>query len=200
MAVRMRIWNPEWYSSAIDKNEIIKKDVHGKNDTFIEIFYSGTSSAAAAELGGAADSALDATTTPVQCIVVSASANDTNTAAGHVRKVRIIGISVSSAANYLQGTEDAVYSLEECNMNGTTNVTTSRYYLRVMHIYASDWGSGDDDAAGAITLEYPENTTLIQIAQNANESQGGTIYGADNHSGRWQYCYLGTADAAFNNT
>ena len=70
MACRMRIWNPEWYSPAINVDEIIKKDIHGKSDTIIEIMYTGASSATATEVGAAADSVLDGTTTPVNIIVV----------------------------------------------------------------------------------------------------------------------------------
>jgi hypothetical protein len=196
----MRLWNPEWYSPAITRKQIIKPDVYSKNHPTIEIFYTGASSATATEVGGAADSVLDGTTTPVQCIVVSASANDTNSSTGHVRKVRIIGISVASADNFVNGSEKPVYSLEECNMNGTTNVTTSRYYLRVLHFYACDWGSGGDEAADDITLEYPENTTLLTIAATANESNGSIIYGCEEHNGRTVWANCGAADAAFNNT
>lgn len=200
MACKMRLWNPEWKSDAIADKDVIKPDVHGKNPTYIEITYSGASSATATEVGAAADNALDATAIPVLMFNVSSSANDTNTAAGHVRKIRIIGISVASSANFQGGTEDPVFSLEEINMNGTTNVMSTRYYLRVMHIYASDWGSGDDDAAGNITCEYPENTAIVTIAANANESNASIIYGCAGNRGRLSWLNTCAADAAFNNT
>ena len=200
MACRVRLWNPEWQSSAIGAKELRRNDVHGRNDIYFEIAYKGTSSADATEVGAAANSVLDGTTTPVSLYVVSASASDTDGAAGHVRKVRIIGVSVASANDFISGLEDPVYSVEEVNMNGTTNVRSTRYYLRVIHMYASDWGSGDGDAAGNITCEYPENTALLTIAAGANESNGSVIYGASGHFGRWSHCTLCAADVAFNNT
>lgn len=200
MACTVRLWNPEWKSPAIPDKEVNKMDVHGKNATYIEIMYTGACSASATEVGAAADSVLDGTTTPVQIIVVSASANDANTAASHVRKVRVIGVSVASATNFVLGTEKPVYSLEELNMNGTSDVTSTRYYLRVIHAYACDWGSGGDEAADAITVEYPANTTLLTIAAAANESNASIIYGAEDHYGRTTYLNCCAADAAFNNT
>jgi hypothetical protein len=196
----MRLWNPEWYSSTIPHKQVIKAGVHGKNHPTIEIFYKGTCSANATEVGAAADAAFDNTSVPVQIIVVSASANDTNTSAGHVRKVRVIGVSVASLTNFVNGSESPVYSLEELNMNGTSDVTSSRYYLRVLHFYACDWGSGGDEAADAITLEYPANTTILTIAAAANESNGSIIYGCNARYGRTIWVNCGAADAAFNNS
>ena len=207
----MRLWNPEYTNlSAAEKKEVYKADVHGRMQPYIEIFYSGTSSANATAVGGAADLAKDGSTTPFKVNVVSASANDTNTSAGHVRKVRIIGISVPCVAGdatiaAATGTVDPnwsgqeAYTVEQINMAGATDVYSQRFWIHVMHFYACDWGSGDGDAADAITLESPANTTLLTIAQNGNESNGAIIYGAAGHYGRWSRCVLGSADRAFNN-
>ena len=50
-----------------------------------------------------------------------------------------------------------------------------------MGVYAIEWGSGDDDAAGNITVESPANTALLTIAANANESNSSVIYIADGY-------------------
>lgn len=191
-----RLWNPQWHDCTCMIPT--KKDKDGNYPMCITISISEAASAVA-EIGTAADSALDGTTTPVQVIVVSSSADDDDGATKHVRKVHLIGLSVASAKNYVLGTEDPVYSVEELSMNGTTNVTSSRYYLRVMHLYAVQWGSGDADAAGAITCEYPENTALLTIDAGDNESNSsGLIYLADNYEGRWTRCFVSLNDAALN--
>jgi len=117
------------------------------------------------------------------------------------RKVRIIGVSVASATDFINGEEDPVFSLEEVNMAASAHTLTVRYYLRIIHFYASDWGS-EKDTAGTLTLgddATPLNAYLT-IAAAANESNGSIIYGAPKSFGRLSYCYLGPADVAFNNT
>lgn len=212
MACRMRLWNPEWISSAIDPKEVRKPDVHGKTPTYIEIIYKGTSSADATEIGGAADSAKDGTGTPFKINVVSSDANDTDATTGDARKVRVIGISVpcdpsdttiassTGTVDPLWDSGKEVYTIEEINLSGTTDVYSQRFWIRVMHFYVSDWGSGGSDAKGNITLESPPNTTLLTIAAAANESNASTIYGADGHYGRLSYGRACAADVAFNNT
>ena len=201
----MRLWNPEWFSSAISADEVRKRDKDGNYPLMFEIRYSGTCSAAAAQIGAAADNALDGTTTPVKVYVDCAADTDKDASTGHVRKVRIIGISVASDQAYINGTEDPVYSIEEVNLTaagGTTAVATSRYYLRVIHFYASDWGSGGSDASNAIYVQDDAagTTKYLTIAQNYNESNnGGLIYVADGYYGRTVKLRAGLNDAAFNN-
>jgi hypothetical protein len=100
-----------------------------------------------------------------------------------VKKVALIGVSVSSIAKF-NGGEDPKLTVEVIAMNGTTDVTSSRYYLRLVHAYACDWGTGDSDAAGDITIESPADTDLQTIKTNNNESNGGTLYFA---AGDWVY-------------
>lgn len=202
----MRLWNPEWYSAAISEAEVRKKDVHGKYPLIFEIRYSAAASAAAAEIGAAADNALDGTTTPVLVYVDCAADTDKDAATGHVRKVRIIGLSVASAQNYINGTETAVYSIEEVNLTaagGTTAVITTRYYVRLIHFYASDWGSGGADASNAIYVQDDAagTTKYLTIAQNFNDSNnGGLIYVGTGYHGRWKRLLANMNDPAFNNT
>ncbi len=101
VGVKMRLYNPEWVSAAIG-SDLVRRDVHGNTKMYIETFYAGTASAAATEIGGAANS-VDAThlTTPMKLVIVSAQATDIDTDAGKVRKIRIIGISVASQIDFI---------------------------------------------------------------------------------------------------
>ena len=118
MARKLRLFNPEW-NNLTDATAITKKDVHGKYPIMFHLSYWGAASDNATEIGGAADADKDGTTTKYQLVVVSSSANDDDGATKHVRAVAVIGISAPTAAT---GT-DAVYSVEEFRMNGTSDVT-----------------------------------------------------------------------------
>ena len=148
---------------------------------FIEVKWIGTTQVAAEELGTAANAVKDGTTTPFQITVVSSQANDLDAATGDARKVAIIGVSVSSIAAYGAG-EKATLGVEVVNLNGVSDVLTSRWYLKVIHAYCCDWGSTGGDAVGNITIESPANTTLLTIAAGYNESNGGTLYFAEGDS------------------
>lgn len=194
MGVKIRLYNPTWKSPAI--TDLHRLDVHGKANTYFEIFYFGTASATATELGGAANSIGDGTTTPLQLSIVSAQVTDIDTGAGKVRKVRIIGVSVPTLVTPVS---EAVYSVEEINMNGTTDVLSSRWYLRLIHVYSSDWGSGGQDAEGDITIENPADTDLQTITAGTNESSGCVIYGCNGYRGRWNLLDISHQDPDFNN-
>jgi len=195
----MRLWNPDWYSPAISEAEIRKKDVHRKYPMMFEIRYSGVGSAAATEIGAAADNALDGTTTPVLLYIESTDAKDTVAGVG-VRRVRLIGLSVASVQDYLNGIETAVYSVEEINMATSAHTLTTRYYLRVMHLYASDWGA-ELNAAGTLTAgdDATPTTPYLTIAAGGNESNnGGLIYVGPGYHGRWKRLVANINDAAPN--
>lgn len=143
-----------------------------------------------AELGTAATSVKDGTTTPFQITVVSSEANDTDATTGDARKVAIIGVTVSQADALALDVSNAKLTVEVVNLNGTTDVTTTRYYVRLIHAYCCDWGSGGADAKGNITIESPANTTLMSILATYNESNGGTLYFADGDMVRHDYTML----------
>ena len=138
MACRMRLWNPEW-TNITTTHDIYKADVHSKKSpVYIEIMYNGTCSANATEIGAAADSAKDGTTTPFKLVIVSSSADDTDNAAKDVRAVRVIGISVpgngatiAAATGFVDPdwANKQVYSIEEIKMNGTTDVYSTRFWI-----------------------------------------------------------------------
>jgi len=185
--VRKRLFNPE---VIVDTNNVlnlayIRQNINGyKRPTYFIKWTGGTQ--AGEELGTAAASVKDGTTTPFQITVVSSDVADKRTtAAGAVHSVALIGISVESIAAYnewvLNGTTTTLgeagrpkSTIEVVAMNGTTDVTTTRYYLWVDHAYACEWGTGATDATGNITIESPANTTLITIAATYNESDGGS--------------------------
>jgi len=190
-----RLWNPQWTNSTGDK--LIRTNVHGKRRMVFEIAVNEATSAAA-EIGTAADAALDGTTTPVLIYADSGSASDIDTTGGHVRAVHVIGISVSSVGAFNSG-ETPLYSVEEIRMNGLTAVVSTRYYLRVIHAYACEWGSGDADAAGAIIITDATPTTYLTIDAASNESNSsGLIYVYDGYWGRWNRCYISANDADWN--
>jgi hypothetical protein len=210
MACRLRLWNPEW-TNVTTLNQLRKSDVHGKRSSpYVEIMYFGTASAAAAEVGAAADSAKDGTATPFRLNIVSSSADDTDNSAKDCRAVRVIGVSAAnaSATAISSATTGRVvddwatnnqYTVEEIRTAGTTDVYSTRFWIRVMHVYACEFGSAGADAKGNITAESPANTTLLTIAAGATESNGSAIYGAYGHNGRMTYLRISSSDVAWNN-
>lgn len=184
MGARVRLYNPDWNNLTTQEHTLYRKDEYGNSPQMFHIFYKGTSNANATELGGAADNALDGTTTPIKISVESASADDNDASNGHVRAIAVIGVSVASQVDYLADREDPVYSVEEFRMNGTTMVYSTRYYLRVIHAYAIEWGTGDTDAAGTITIEdgrqQEEISTVTCIAKaSMDASDYFQMYSAD---------------------
>ena len=180
--VYQRLWNPgreNIYGDTSNVLNYLEKDIRGtrKYTKYIEVFWVGTTQAGE-QLGTAADSAKDGTTTPFQISVVSAQANDTDAATGDARKVALIGTSVSSIGAYNQG-EQPKMTVEVINLSGTTDVTSVRYYLWVDHAYVCDWGFGGADAKGDITIESPADADLLTIKATYNESQGGLLHFAD---------------------
>lgn len=165
----------------------------GKNRKFYEIKWLGATQAGE-ELGTAVSSVKDGTTVPFQITVVSSQANDTDAATGDVRKVAIIGPTVSSVGAYNAG-EAPKDTVEVVNMNGASDVLASRWYLKFVHACAVDWGSAGGDAVGNITIESPANTTLATIAAGYNESDGGILYFAAGDRVRLDRISIELADA-----
>ena len=160
---------------------------HKTNQPFFLIYWEGVTQAGAEELGLAATAAKNGTTTVFQIIAVSAGVGDADTGASHVRKLAIIGLTTNSVAGYAAylATPNTpagkagkpILSVEVMNMNGTTDVTSTRFYLREpLKAYAIQWGSGGADASAAITIEAPANTALLTIAANQNESNACTLW------------------------
>ena len=190
--VKKRLWNPELI---VDPTELLPnrliQDISGSHNHTYEITWKGDTQAGE-ELGTAATSAKDGTTTPFQVTVVSAQGNDTDAATGDVRAVALIGITTNSLAGYLawnqygtttrEGQDGKPLStVEVVLMNGTTDVLSTRYYIWLDAMYAVNWGSGGSDALGNITAESPANTNLIVLLATRNEGEGGVWHFPPNH-------------------
>ena len=170
-----RLWNPDL---VIDANNVLPRKciryVYGHTHTMYYQKWLGTTQAGE-EMGTAADSAKDGTTTPFPIIVVSASAlDDRGNAAGTVHSVALIGISVASILDYQNGVETPLKTVEVVAMDGQTDVNSTRQWLWCDHAYACEWGTGaTHDAEGDITIESPVNVDLLTIKATFNESNGG---------------------------
>lgn len=186
-----RLWNPQWTNSTGDK--YTRTNLEGKRPITFEIAVSEATSAAA-ELGTAADAAFDGTTTPTVVYVDSSHADDTDDSTKDIRAVHVIGISVSSVKDFNEG-EKPLYSIEEIRTNGTTAVISTRFYLRLLHAYAAEWGSGGAVAAGNVIITNVTPTTYLTIDAGSNESNSsGLIYVHENYWGRWSRCYISAND------
>ena len=173
--VKKRLYNPELI---IDANSVLgdslKQQIDGKRQTFYTIKWTGTPQAGE-ELGTAADSAKDGTTTPFAIVVVSSNASDKRTtAAGMVHSIALIGVSVSKSEAGASDFSNPKATVEVISMNGTADVASTRMWLWVDHAYACEWGTGaTHDAEGDITIESPADTDLLTIKATYNESNGG---------------------------
>ena len=103
----------------------------------------------------------------------SASASDKNAAAGHVRKITAIGFYKDNGIPRLKSEE---ISLDVTA--GTTRVNSSEsLWFRIIHHGASDWGSGDNDAAGNISMQnHDAVVSYLVLAAGTNESEGAVIW------------------------
>lgn len=179
--VKIRLWNPGRDCIYGDTSHVLPNYLEKpylntrKNYRHFEVFWKGATQAAAEELGTAASSVLDGTTTPLQLTIDGAQANDTDAATGDARKIAIIGVSVSSIGAFNAG-EAPKLTVEVINLAGTTAVTSTRWYLRLIHGYICDWGSGGADAKGNVTIESPAATVGQTVAATYNESDGGTLF------------------------
>ena len=171
--VRKRVYNPELI---IDPDGILPQklkntQIHGNNPIYYIHWLGATQ--AGEELGTAKTASKDGTTTPYLVNVVSSDiADDYDDIAGAVRAVAVIGLSVSSIANYTAG-EVPLVTVEVIRTNGTADVVSTRYYLWTDAFYAVLWGSGAPDATGNIDLEAPTGTVQIRILAGQNEGEGG---------------------------
>jgi len=169
--VRKRVYNPELI---IDPDGVLPQGlkntaIHGNNPIYY-IHWQGATQPGE-ELGTAQTAITDGTTTAYLVNVVCADAlDDYDNAAGAVRAVAIIGLSVSSAT---VGTEVPKVTVEVLRTNGIADVVSTRYYVWLDHAYACLWGTGGTDAEGAIDLEAPTGTVQIAIAITQNEGEGG---------------------------
>jgi len=154
------------------------------------------------------DNELDAIDTPTLLNYRSSASLDKNAAGGTVRTIKIIGFTVDSLTDYQNGDEEPKWTIETCNMDssdGTTLQTTSKYYLRVVHVYASAWGTGDGSshtANGDITVENDDQMSEITTIKckaktNCTNAHYVTVFAADGDNTETEhYFWLDTDTAA----
>lgn len=175
--VQIRLWNPGRENIYGDTSNVLNYLERPYMDTrrnfkHFEIFWVSVVQAAAEELGTAATSDKDGTTTPYQLTAVSTDVKDDVVGVG-ARRIAVIGVSVSSIGAFKAG-EQPKLTVEVMDMDGTTDVLSSRWYLWIVHVYVCDVGT-ETDTAGTLTVESPANTNLYVITAGQNESEGGTL-------------------------
>ena len=74
----MRLWNPDWYSTAIAEDEVRRKDVHHKYPMTFDIQHYAEVSAAATQIGAAANAVFYGGRVEV-CTITCTAANDYTT-------------------------------------------------------------------------------------------------------------------------
>lgn len=181
--VKVRLWNPGRSNIYGDSSNVLNyleraifHDGKSVKQKAFEILWISTTTAAE-ELGNAADSVKDGTTVPYQLTLVSTdNTKDIVTGVG-ARRVAVIGISVSSIKAYQAG-EVGKLTVEVMNLNGTTDVLSTRFYLWCPHAYVCEAGS-EGDTVGTVTIESPANTTLLTIAAANMDSNGCRLFFGD---------------------
>ena len=199
--VKKRLYNPELL---VDPTELLPnrlvQDINKSHQHVYEITWKGATQAGE-ELGTAATLVKVGTTVPFLVTVVSASADDTNAADKDVRAVALIGITTNSIAGYQAWNDSGeatragqdgkpLSTVEVVLMNGTSDVLSTRYYIWLDAMYAVNWGSGGQDAAGNITAESPANTNLIVLLAGQNEGEGGVWHFPPNHYVTTQHIHI----------
>jgi len=95
---------------------------------------------------------------------ISGSANDNQSATGHVQSMQTIGIN----------SDDEIIARQELMhaTDGTTFLLGTQTYKELFHIFADAHGTGDADAAGQIDIRKIDDTVLVSIPAGKNESNG----------------------------
>lgn len=198
--VKIRLWNPGAANIFGDETNCLhglkRATYHmGKNTNqkYFEILWISATQAGLEELGQAADSDKDGTTTPFQIVVVSTdNTKDIVTGVG-AQRVALIGVSVSSLGGVDSG-ETPVLGVEVIDMNGTADVTSTRYYLHLVHAYVCSVGS-EGDTVGTITIEAPADVDLMTIAATNMESNGCLLYFVDKDYVKLDKVFIAPVDA-----
>ena len=115
-----------------------------------------------------ANAIMDGTGTPAKVFIDSTSASDDVGGTDHLQQATVLGI-----------VADGTPTKDTMPTNGTTGLDTgTALWRRIVHAYGTAWGSGDDDAAGTVTIQDDAAGTnkYLTIAAAANESDGLKIY------------------------
>ena len=178
--VKIRLWNPGRANIFGDETNVLNfleravmHDGKSVKQPYFEILWISATQAGE-ELGTAATSDKDGTAVPFQITVVSSDNTKDLVDGVGAQRTAIIGVSVSSIAAY-QGGEKPVLGVEVVDINGTTDVLSTRWYLHHIHSYICSVGS-EGDPVGNIQIESPANTVLQSILATNMESNGCILY------------------------
>ena len=114
-----------------------------------------------------------AVSTAVAVESISSSANDNSSGTGHLAKINAIGINGSNKMITVQMTGDPT--------DWTTFVLHTELWKNMFHCYGSEWGSGDDDPAGAVDIRTIADTVITELVAGDNEGNGAAFVVPDGH-------------------
>ena len=114
-----------------------------------------------------------AVSTAVAVETISSSANDNNSGTGHLAKINAIGINGLNKMITVQMTGDPT--------DWTTFVVHTELWKNMFHCYGSEWGSGDDDPAGAVDIRKIDDTVIVELIAGDNEGNGSAFVVPDGH-------------------
>ncbi|KKL90527.1 hypothetical protein LCGC14_1903850 [marine sediment metagenome] len=98
-----------------------------------------------------------AVSTAVAVESISDNANDNSSGTGHLAKINAIGINGLNKMITVQMTGDPT--------DWTTFVLHTETWKNIFHCYGSEWGSGDDDPAGAVDIRTIADTVIVEYQQ-----------------------------------
>ena len=114
-----------------------------------------------------------AVSTAVAVETISSSANDNSSGTGHLAKINAIGINGLNKMITVQMTGDPT--------DWTTFVLHTELWKNMFHCYGSEWGSGDDDPAGAVDIRTIADTVIVELIAGDNEGNGAAFVVPDGH-------------------
>ncbi len=172
----MRLYSAAQLSRFVNSNKNVPMAVIAGKAKILELIFFGTSTAALTEIDPV-DNKMQLSTADLMEWLSSDNLDKDILATGAVRAFNSIIVDENNEPKNL-----------ECRMGplGTTLQHSVINILDCWHTNAIDWGGGDLDAEGNITMEKEDSTTISTIAITANEGNGsGFLIPAG-----WKACLL----------
>ena len=108
-----------------------------------------------------------AETTAVAIETISDSANDGNAAGDHLQAISTIGINnlnkMVTVENIATTADWTAFQLE------------TETWKNIFHCFGSEWGTGDDDPAGAVDVRKIDDTVIVELVAGDNEGNGAAF-------------------------
>ena len=108
-----------------------------------------------------------AETVAVAIETISDSANDGNAAGDHLQAISTIGINnlnkMVTVENIATTADWTAFQLE------------TETWKNIFHCYGSEWGTGDDDPAGAVDVRKIDDTVIVELVAGDNEGNGAAF-------------------------